>query len=72
MFQFSTCEVLSFYYKCINFIVKNLTDFGKTVETGIDPRLPPNRPTTFNVGRVEIEMDRCVVWYYLSVYSKHK
>ena len=72
MFQFSTCEVLSFYYKCINFIVKNLTDFGKTVETGIDPRLPLNRPTTFNVGRVEIEMDRCVVWYDFSVYSKHK
>lgn len=72
MFQFSTCEVLSFYYKCINFIVKNLTNFGKTVQNGIDPRLPPNRPTTFYVGRVEREMDRCVVWYEFSVYSKHK
>ena len=71
MFQFSTCEVLSFYYKCINFIMKNLTNFGKTVETGMDPPAT-NRPTTFYVGRVEIEMDRCVVWYDFSVYSKHK
>ena len=71
MFQFSTCEVLSFYYKCINFIMKNLTNFGKTVETGMDPPAT-NRPATFYVGRVEIEMDRCVVWYDFSVYSKHK
>ena len=52
--------------------MKNLIDFGKTVETGIDLRLLPNRATTFYVGRVEIEMDRCVVWYDFSVYSKHK
>lgn len=51
--------------------MKNLTNFDKTVETGMD--LPAtNRPTTFYVGRVEIEMDRCVVWYDFSVYSKHK
>ena len=37
MFQFLTHEALSFCYKQIHFIMKNLTDFGKTVETGMDP-----------------------------------
>jgi len=37
MFQFSTHEALSFCYKWINFIMKNLTNFDKTVETGMDP-----------------------------------
>ena len=44
IFQISTWKafLLLKIYKNI-FIMKNLTDFGKTVETGVDPCLPNSR-----------------------------
>ena len=44
IFQISTWKAFLLLKICKNiFIMKNLTDFGNTVETGVDPCLPNSR-----------------------------
>ena len=48
-FQDFNLESLKIFTKN-TFIIKNLTDFRKTVETGMDPRLWSRYPTFFRTG----------------------